>query len=325
MKLHTRLSLGLALLVSASTLVGFQSDRVVARVDGDVVLLGELRHRMDRLSEQRPVPDPLKEAQAYADAAIAILIDHRLLKQEAKAHGIPDVTEEDFHKAFSPALMTMPNLSDRATQEDWVADVLRERLMEKLMTTVKVSPREIEQRFEAVRKDFQPAMAAIRWIVVDSEEGGRKVIARLQQGEPFAEVAKTTSVEPVSAKKGGAVGAVRPDKIPAELSAVVFAKDAKPGLIDRPIHVIKAIPFYGPPGWYVVSIDELVRQGETTLGTWRPVVETMVRKEKAVKLLEENLAKRRKKAKIWIEKDLAALVVPVSEPVEETREVTPAP
>lgn len=316
MRWYTRLLFGSVLMVSASTLLGFKSDRVVARVDGDTVSLGELRHRMDRLSEQKPVPDPLKEAQAFADAAMAIIIDHRLLKQEAKANGISDVTEEDFHKAFSPSLMTMPNLSDRSTQEDWVADVLRERLIEKLMTKVKVSKREVEQRFEATRKDFQPEMAAISWIVVDSEEAGREVIARLGQGEPFTELAKTVSIEPVSAKKGGAVGAVRPDKIPAELSVVVFAKDAKLGLIDRPIEVIKAIPFYGPPGWYVVGIDELVRQGETTLATWRPVVETMVRKEKAVKLLEENLAKRRKKAKIWIEKDLAGLVVPASQPTE---------
>jgi hypothetical protein len=138
------------------------------------------------------------------------------------------------------------------------------------MTTVKVSQREIEQRFEASRKDFQPEMAAIRWIVVESEETGRTVIERLQQGEAFGQLAKTVSIEPVSAKKGGAVGAVRPDKIPAELSVVVFAKDAKTGLVSRPIEVIKAIPFYGPPGWYVAAIDELVRQGDhlRTGGPW---------------------------------------------------------
>jgi hypothetical protein len=316
MRFSARVLLSIALLVGASLLTGFQSDRVVARVGGDTVSLGELRHWMDRLSEQAAVSDPVKEAQAIADRAMALIIDHRLLKQEAKANGVPDVTEEDFHKAFSPALMTMPNLSDRSTQEAWVADVLRERLVEKLMTTVKVSQGEIEQRFEASRKDFQPEMAAIRWIVVESEETGRTVIERLQQGEAFGQLAKTVSIEPVSAKKGGAVGAVRPDKIPAELSVVVFAKDAKLGLIERPIEVIKAIPFYGPPGWYVVAIDELVRQGETTLANWRPVVETMVRKEKAVKALEDNLARRRKKTKIWVEKDLAALVVPVSQPAE---------
>jgi parvulin-like peptidyl-prolyl isomerase len=184
-----------------------------------------------------------------------------------------------------------------------------------------VSQREIEQRFEATRKDFQPEMAAIRWIVVASEEEGRKVIARLGQGEPFAELAKTASIEPVSAKKGGAVGAVRPDKIPAELSVVVFAKDAKPGLITRPVEVVNAIPFYGPPGWYVVAIDEIVRQGETTLETWRPVIETKLRKEKAVSLLEERLATRRKKAKIWIERDLASLIVPA----ESAAEPAPTP
>ena len=321
MKLSARLSLGLTLLVGAPTLVGFQSDRVVARVNGDAVLLGELRHRMDWLSEQRPPSDPAKEAQAYADAAVEAIIANRLLQQEAKANGIPDVTEEEFHKAFSPSLMTMPNLSDRSTQENWVTDVFRERLIEKLMAKVKVSRREIEQRFEATRKDFQPEMAAIRWIVVASEEEGQQVIARVQQGEPFAELAKTVSLEPVSAKKGGGVGAVRPDKIPAELSVVVFAKDAKPGLITRPVEVVNAIPFYGPPGWYVVAIDEIVRQGETTLETWRPVIETKLRKEKAVSLLEERLATRRKKTKIWIERDLASLIVPA----ESAAEPAPTP
>jgi hypothetical protein len=100
MRFSARVSLTVALLVGASLLSGFQSDRVVARVGGDTVSLGELRHWMDRLSEQGDVSDPVKEAQAIADRAMALIIDHRLLKQEAKANGVPDVTEEDFQRRF---------------------------------------------------------------------------------------------------------------------------------------------------------------------------------------------------------------------------------
>ena len=302
--------MGGTLVMTASMLLGFQSDRVVAKVNGEVVSLGELRQRMDRLSELTPPVDAQKDAPAYADAAMTAIITNRLLQAEAKANGVPDVTEEDFQKTFSPSLMMMPNLSDRTVQVDWVADVLRERLIEQLMAKVTVTLWEMEQRFDQTRKDFQPEMAVVRWIAVASEEEAQWAIARIQGGEAFGDVAKAVSLEPVSAKGGGLVGAVRPEKIPAELSAVVFAKDAKPGLVSTPIKVVNAIPFYGPPGWYAVAIERIIRQGETTLATWRPVIETKLRKEKAEALLEERLAKRRKQAKIWIEKDLAALVVP---------------
>jgi parvulin-like peptidyl-prolyl isomerase len=291
-------------------LIGFESDRVVARVNGEEIILADLLQRMRNTPARQPSEDEQQhhKTEAAINEALEKIINNRVLIQEAKTSGIAEVTEEEFHKTFTPSHMTLPNLSDRSFQEDWVVGVLRERMVEKLMPKVSVKEREIKKRFEELRFSFQPEVAVIRWIVVANEREAHRLIDQIQAGADFGHLAQKVSIEEVSAKGGGMVGAVRPDKIPAELSEVIFAQSSQPGLIPQPIEVQNPIPFYGPAGWYIVKIDQIVRQGEASLDTWRPVVEHMIRKENASQLLEERLAKRRKQAKIWIEKDLTNLV-----------------
>ncbi len=280
----------------------FDAEKVVARVNGEKVVLAELLQRVKSLSVEN-------RTEEVTNQALERIISNRLVMQEAKTRGIPEVTEAEFRKAFPASAMTLPNLSDRAMQEDWVVGVLRERLVLKLTPEVRVKEAELKARFEDLKEGFQPEMADIRWIVVEGEGQAQKIMARLKAGEDFASLAKETSIEKVSANAGGMVGTVRPDKIPEELSKEIFASSSKSRLLLPPIKVEKNIPFYGPPGYYIVEILKLTRQGETTLEKWRPVVEAMIRKEKATKLLDQTLAKRRRQAKIWIQKDLTAFLV----------------
>lgn len=275
--------------------VGVDGDRVVAKVGGEKITLLEVLQRFDAKGHD-------------TQRAIDEIVASRLTVQEALASGIPDVTEADFQKSFSLQLMSLPNLSDPTLQADWRVGMLRERLLEKLAAGVTVTDEELKKKFDDVRGDLQPETAVIRWIILKTEGEARTIVDRLRHGAAFGDLAKTASIEEVSAKAGGLVGAVRPDKIPGELAAVIFAPESKPGLVADPIVVKNAIPFYGPEGWYVVSIDRIVRQGEMSLEQGRPVAEYQVRKDKATALLERNLAKRRKQSGIWIDKNLPSLV-----------------
>ena len=66
----------------------------------------------------------------------------------------------------------------------------------------------------------------------------------------------------------------------------------------------------------------MVRKGETTLDAWRPLIESTIRQEKAEKKVEALISQRRKQAKIWIEKNLAAIVLDAR--TEEKRKIMEA-
>ncbi len=282
-------------------LAGFREDPVVVRVNDDQVILKDLMQRIRSQSGE-------KADQAATDRAVASIIENRIVMQEAKRRGVPEVTEEVFRKAFPKSAMVLPNLADKAFQEDWVAAALRGGIVRTLMPTVPVSRQELTHLFEELRSSFQPEMAEIRWIVVEKQEEADRVMERLRAGEDFGKVAKEVSIETVSGGNDGVVGTVRPDKVPPELSEVLFAPSTKAGALLPPVRVEKNIPFYGPRGYYIAKVDKIVREGETTLEAWRPLVESMIRKEKAEKKADRILAQRRTEAWIWVEKDLAKIV-----------------
>lgn len=291
-------------------LAGFQEERVIAKVSGEKVYLPVLQERVMYLSRAAANQELAGQDPAgLVDQALQAIITNRIVMQEARVNRIPEVTEEEFRRAFSHSAMTLPNLASRSFQEDWVVGTLRERLVDKLMPKVALNKRELQAKFEEIRGSLQPEVAEIRWMIATEEEEARGLLARLQGGENFDDLARKSTIDEIYAKRGGYVGMVRPDKIPQELSKEIFAPNAVPELIKEPIEVKNPIPFYGPGGWYIVKIEQIIREGETTFDKWRSTVNSMVRKEKAAKLLEDKLAKRRKQAKIWIEKDLVSLVV----------------
>ncbi len=282
-------------------LTGLSEDRVVARVNGDRITLADLGYRL-----KHDFGD--KRGEEFTNKAIETLIRNRVAIQEAKRQGIPQPTEADFRKAFSPGQMTLPNLADRAAQEDWVVRLMADGMAAKVMPKVPFKEVEVKKLFEELRSSLQPEMADIRWIVVQEKEQADRIYEQIQSGAEFAEMAKLHSIEKASGPDGGWVGTIRPDKIPPELAEAVFASTVKTGTLVPPVKVVNPIPFYGPGGYYIVQVAKMIREGETTLEAWRPLVESTLRKERAEKQVEATLMKRRKQAKVWIDKDLHALV-----------------
>ena len=284
-------------------LTGFDEGRVVIRVNDEPILMSVLYQRIRSQSGENV-------DKAATQRAVDSLIVNHIVTQEAKALGIPDITEQEFRAAFPPSAMTLPNLSDRAFQEDWIAAAMRARLVQKSMPSLPVSQKELLARFEEFRPSLQSEQADIRWIVVANQEDADRVVARLKAGEDFGVVAKeTTLIENVTAEQARVAATVAADKIHPELSKVVFAPSSKAGMLLPPVKVEKNVPFYGPKGYYIVEIARMVRKGETTLEEWRPLIESTIRQEKAEKKVEAMLPQRRKQAKIWIEKNLASIVL----------------
>jgi hypothetical protein len=294
-------------------LTGFDEGRVVIRVNDEPIPMSVLYQRVRSQSGENV-------DKAATQRAVDSLITNHIITQEAKAQGIPDITEEQFRAAFPRSAMTLPNLSDRAFQEDWFAAAMRAQLVQKIMPSLPVSQKELLARFEELRPSLQSEQADIRWIVVANQEDADRVAARLKAGEDFGVVAKeTTLIENVTAEQARVPATVAADKIHPELSKVVFAPSSKAGMLLPPVKVEKNVPFYGPKGYYIVEIARMVRKGETTLEEWRPLIESTIRQEKAEKKVDALIPQRRKQAKIWIEKNLASIVLDARE--EEKKKI----
>jgi hypothetical protein len=97
--------------VAFTFLTGFDEGRVVIRVNDEPIPMSVLYQRIRSQSGENV-------DKAATQRAVDSLIANHIITQEAKAQGIPDITEEQFRAAFPRSAMTLPNLSDRAFQED---------------------------------------------------------------------------------------------------------------------------------------------------------------------------------------------------------------
>ena len=108
-------------------------------------------------------------------------------------------------------------------------------LLEKeIETKTKVSDKEIRDYYEKNKEDFAPvSQVRLSHILLNTEEEAQKVLERLKKGEDFAQVAKKSSIDTVSAKKNGDLGFFSKGEIPPEFR--IAAVRLKTGEVSEPI------------------------------------------------------------------------------------------
>ena len=88
-----------------------------------------------------------------------------------------------------------------------------------------------------------------------AEELARSLVARIDAGEPFADLAATYSKDGSTASQGGDLGARTRDQLSEELGSTVFTMDV--GEVSGPIK--------SDFGFHVVQLDEILEQGPLPL------------------------------------------------------------
>ena len=105
---------------------------------------------------------------------------------------------------------------------------------------------------------------------VAAEELARSLVARIQAGEPFADLAATHSKDGSTGSQGGDLGARTSDQLSDELASAVFTMEV--GDVSGPIK--------SDFGFHVVQLDEILEQG--------PLPLEQVRSELLVELREQE-------------------------------------
>jgi len=110
-----------------------------------------------------------------------------------------------------------------------------------------------------------------------AEEKARALIARVNAGDPFADLARTNSADTLTAAQGGDLGALTRSQLPDELGDAIF--DMQEGDVAGPIR--------SDFGFHIVRLDHIVEQGPMPLDQVRAEIVSDLQDQKAESLFRE--------------------------------------
>ncbi len=203
-------------------------DRVVARINGEDVLLGDLDQIRGELGQQLAQFPPDQQLRVLID----VMVDIRLMARAAEAEGIA---------AEDAVMRRLANARDSVLR----AEYLRVKLFDEITD-------------ERVRAEFDKELAAFepqdqrraRHILVGTEEEAVAIIAELDGGGDFAAIASAKSTDPGSGRNGGDLGFFGRGAMVKPFEDAVFALE---------VGAYTAAPVQSQFGWHVIRLDE-VRQ-----------------------------------------------------------------
>jgi peptidyl-prolyl cis-trans isomerase SurA len=271
------LCLGYSTLVRAETL-----ERIVAVVNGDVILYGDLQEQvklLTRLSPNVNLQDPEQKAKAEREI-LTNLIRQRLVEQEVKrlkikvGKGEVDKAFEDMKRenGFTDAQLEVTLSREGQSLKDFREKIRQEleraRLMERaIKSKIVISDEQVNARLQSPQPEGagkeRRRLAVIYLQVPENADAGksaqteklaRQISGNLKEGMDFAKLAREYSQGP-GAQEGGDIGYVSPDELAPEIGKAV--KNLSPG---GATDVIKT-----PGGFYLVKVLD-VRKDEQSEG-----------------------------------------------------------
>jgi parvulin-like peptidyl-prolyl isomerase len=271
------------------------ADAVVATVDGSAVHASEVQ--LVR-AERR-----LLGEEDGAAAALDEAVERTLMRREADRLGaevdqdevrrrLTELDEKYGGEAAVDAALRAAGM-DRAQLRQSVADgVLREALRDAKYVGAQVTPQAVSDYYRQNRASLftRPAAVRLSAIQVRTRQVAENVIGQLDEGRPFAEVARQFSVDPQSRDAGGDLGWVLTSSLPSVARKAVLR--AGSGVIGRPVGEGNV--------WYVLNVRDRRDARVVPFAEVRTELATQLTDVKRSKALERWLDAARERAAITI-------------------------
>ena len=268
------LVLGLGLLASHPVLARVV-DRVVAKVNGEIITLSAVEERVVIAKQQMNASETgfdLSEKQII-EKTLNSIIEEKLQLQEAKKSGL-DVDDESIENAFKDIRkrnnITESQMEELLKQEGRSLEQYKKVIREQILVTKvvqfhigksgNVTKRQIKKYYFENQKDYwksrQPFVRHILLIVdedADPEEKKLKrikaneILRQIRAGNDFYKMAKKYS-EDVSASSGGEVGLLEKGHFVPEFEEVAFR--LKPGEVSD---IVKS-----RYGYHIIKVDRVL-------------------------------------------------------------------
>ena len=249
----------LAIAVLPSLAATAEEDPVVAKVNGDEIRRSqalEVRRRLPAQMQQ--VPDDL-----IMPVLVNIVIDTKVVAAEARRQNLQDDPEVREQMAKLEELILEQYLISRTVEKSITDEALKERY-EKLVEETKG-----EEEVHA------------RHILLEKEEEAKEVIAQLQKGADFAELAKEKSTGP-SAPQGGDLGYFAQGEMVPAFSEAAFALKAG-AFTEEPVQT--------QFGWHVIKVEDRRAKEPPTLEEVSDQLRGELAREARAAYIEELRAK----------------------------------
>lgn len=201
------------------------------------------------------------------DKVVDELVSRELLRQEA----IKQKLDSD------PAYLARVDSMTRIL----LSQIAAEHFIKNTTVTDEEAKKEYENRIGAMKMTEFRA----RHILVDSEATAKDILAKLQKGTKFEELAKKLSKDPGSKDHGGELGWFSPQQMVQPFAdAVAALKDGE----------VSAAPVQTQFGWHVIQREEVREQQPPAFDQVKDQIKTMLQTQK----LQQHIADIKAAAKI---------------------------
>ena len=243
---------------SASVRAEDAADPVVAKVGALEIHESELKLAVAGLDPQLAnLPDEQKRV-----AALSSIIDVKLLAADAGKEGLQDSADFKQRLAF---------LTDRELHNAYF----------KKHVVDAVTPEEVKARYDKEVAAIEPEdEIRARHILVKTEEEAKAVIAELDAGKDFIEIAKAKSTDP-NKSEGGDLGYFAKGRMVPEFETAAFALEK--GAYSK-------APVKSQFGFHVIKIEDKRKQQPPALDQVEAQVRQLVMRDKYLELLEKAKA-----------------------------------
>jgi foldase protein PrsA len=203
------------------------------------------------------------EYKALHDQVLQLLISFEWIEGEAKQQGV-EVSDEEVQKQFEEQKKaSFPKEEDYQdflkqsgqTEEDILMRVRLDVLSNKIREEVtkddsEVTDEEITTYYNENKERFaQPERRDLLVVLTKTEEKAKEAKARIDGGEPWADVAKDLSIDPSSKSQGGKLPAVAEGQQEAAFDEAIFS--AEKGETVGPVKT--------QFGWYVFQVTKITK------------------------------------------------------------------
>ncbi len=278
-------------------------ERIVAKVNGEIITLSEFQGR--QIQEAQAARIPPDRVQGYLrDNNARILqeaIDDMLLVQRAQDTGlkmppvdqyIEDIkkenkitSEEQFQEQLAREGMTLDEL-----KRNMARNILRQQILRRdLEPKVVVTDTETRADYDARKAEFShPGTVQLREILVkgdDARTRAEELAAKARAGEDFGDLARTHSMAP-SKGSGGELGKLARGEMNPDLEKVAFALPA--GAVSDPIP--------SGDGYRILKIEAKADASVTPFDEVKDGIRRTLGEKKMNKELEGYIAGLREKA-----------------------------
>tara|TARA_Y100001936_G_scaffold183573_1_gene180947 strand:+ start:378 stop:1817 length:1440 start_codon:yes stop_codon:yes gene_type:complete len=285
-------------------------DRVVAKVNNEIITLSKVQERVEILKQKSKNKSIVVNEQKLLKDAIEMMIAEKLQLQEGKKIGFEiedSAVEEAFKNIEKNNGLQEGQLESMLESEGKSIESYKNHIRDQILVSkitrfelgsrIKVGDRNIQKYYYENQKEFwKDSKYKVRHILIMSDKNSppekkkesykliNKVLSDINNGKDFALAAKEYS-EDVSANSGGLVGYIEKGQMVSEFEEAVF------GLKEGEISGVIETEF----GFHVIKVDEIQPGRTLTLTETKDTIYKILSVEKQ-KLAYEDWMKELKES-----------------------------